>query len=218
MWRSQKKNVDSTKRGIQMKSFGLKTITAISAVAVLSGALTGCTPAKPAKPVTLASIGCNDETLKNWDQFSYTIGSWKHGSSRVSGFGLFSCEKDATIKFSVTPNGTNLVNAGTFLALGNDQVAIASLLTLDQKFINFKTAIPTTTTSIRVPARQKFQPLAQLDQSKYGLTYGKEPVTLTMTIKVKGKPSITLKKTLALATGKSASPMPLIVNSGPKGA
>ena len=201
-----------------MKSFGLKALTAISAMAVLSGALTGCSPAKPAKPVTLASIGCNDETLENWENFSYTIGSWKHGSSRVSGFGLFSCDKDATIKFSVTPNGTNLVNAGTFLALGNDQLAIASLLTLDQKIINFKTAIPTTTKSIRVPAGQKFQPLAQLDQSKYGLTYGKEPVTLTMTIKVKGKPSITLKKTLALATDKSATPMPLIVNSGPKGA
>jgi hypothetical protein len=112
-----------------MKSFGLKALTAISAVAVFSGALTGCSPAKPAKPATLASIGCNDETLKNWDQFSYTIGSWKHGSSRVSGFGLFSCDKDATIKFSVTPNGTNLVNAGTFLALGNDQLAIGSLLT-----------------------------------------------------------------------------------------
>ncbi|MFM2384925.1 MAG: hypothetical protein RL166_799 [Actinomycetota bacterium] len=201
-----------------MKSFGLKALTAISVVAVFSGALTGCSPAKPAKPATLASIGCNDETLKNWDHFSYTIGSWKHGSSRVSGFGLFSCDKDATIKFSVTPNGTNLVNAGTFLALGNDQLAIGSLLTLDQKFINFKTAIPTTTKSIRVPAGQKFQPLAQLDQSKYGLTYGKEPVTLTMTIKVKGKPSITLKKTLALATDKSANPKPLIVNSGPKGA
>ena len=201
-----------------MKTFGLKALTAISAVAVLSSALTGCSPAKPAKPATLASIGCNDETLKNWDQFSYTIGSWKHGSSRVSGFGLFSCDKDATIRFSVTPNGTNLVNAGTFLALGNDQLAIGSLLTLDQKFINFKTAIPTTTKSIRVPAGQKFQPLAQLDQSKYGLTYGKEPVTLTITIKVKGKPSITLKKTLALATDKSANPQPLIVNSGPKGA
>lgn len=201
-----------------MKSFGLKALTAISAVAVFSGALTGCSPAMPAKPATLASIGCNDETLKNWDHFSYTIGSWKHGSSRVSGFGLFSCDKDATIKFSVTPNGTNLVNAGTFLALGNDQLAIGSLLTLDQKFINFKTAIPTTTKSIRVPAGQKFQPLAQLDQSKYGLTYGKEPVTLTMTIKVKGKPSITLKKTLALATDKSANPKPLIVNSGSKGA
>lgn len=200
-----------------MKSFGLKAITAISAIAILSGSLTGCA-AIPSKPVTLASIGCKDETIDNWNSFSYTIGSWKHGSSQVSGFGLFSCEKDATIKFSITPNGTNLINAGTFLALGNDQVAIASLHTLDQKFINFKTAVVTTTKSIKVPGGQKFQPLAQLDQSNYGLTYGKEPVTLTMTIKVKGKPAITVKKTLALATDRSANPKSPTPNSGPKGA
>lgn len=200
-----------------MKPFGLKAITAISSLTILSAALTGCA-ATPSKPVTLTSIGCQDETLSHWSNWSYTMGAWRHGSSEISGFGLFTCKQDARIKFSFTPGGTNLVNTANYLALGNNQLAFTGLHTLDQKLVQFDTALTTTDQAITVPADTKFQPLAQLTQSQYGLTYGKEPVTLTMTIQVKGKPALTIKKTLALATDKSENPTPPTAFSAPKGA
>lgn len=186
-----------------MKSIKLKAATVLAATALISGSLVGCAAPSPTKPATLASIGCKDETMANWDTFSYTIGEWKHGSKTVSGFGLFSCKTDATIKISVSPNGTNLVNNATFVALGNEQLPIASLRSLDKKFINFESAITTSGATVKIPAGTKFQPLAELVQSTFGLTYGKQPVTLAMTISVTGKKPLLVKKTLALSTMKT---------------
>ena len=186
-----------------MKSIGLKTATVIASIGILAGSLSGCSAPKPAKPVTLASIGCKDETLSNWSHLSYTLNSWKHGSHTVSGFGLFTCKSDATIKFSMTSQGGNLIGTATYLSFGKDQAPVAGVATADVSTLHSESVVSTTESSLSIPAGRAFQPLVKLEQSNYQLTYGKQPVTMIMTIKVKGKPQVTVKKMLALSTSKA---------------
>ena len=197
-----------------MKSITTKAVAAIASIGVIAGAISGCSAPKPAKPVTLASIGCADPTIKHWDQFSYTVGSWKHGSHEVVGFGLFTCKTDATIKFSMNSQGGNLIGTATYLSFGKEQAPVAGVAAADVATLHSESVVSTTESSISVPAGQAFQPLVKLEQSAYQLTYGRQPVTMIMTIKVKGKPQITVKKTLALATAKASYGDPVPAKNG----
>ena len=133
----------------------------------------------------------------------YTLNSWKHGSHTVSGFGLFTCKSDATIKFSMTSQGGNLIGTATYLSFGKDQAPVAGVATADVSTLHSESVVSTTESSLSIPAGRAFQPLVKLEQSNYQLTYGKQPVTMIMTIKVKGKPQVTVKKMLALSTSKA---------------
>ena len=186
-----------------MNTFGLKTATVISSIGILAASLSGCSAPKPAKPVTLASIGCKDETLANWSSVSYTIGAWKHGSHTVSGFGLFTCKSKATIKFSMSSKGGNLIGTATYLSFGKDQAPVAGVASADVSALHSESVVSTSESSISIPAGRSFQPLVKLEQSAYQLSYGKQPVTMVMKIKVKGKPEITVTKMLALSTSKA---------------
>ena len=126
-----------------MKSIGIKAAATITSIGILAGALTGCSAPTPEKPVTLASIGCKDETLSNWSHFSYTLNSWKHGSHTVSGFGLFTCKSDATIKFSMTSQGGNLVATATYLSFGKDQYPVAGVATADVSTLHSESVVST---------------------------------------------------------------------------
>ena len=187
-----------------MKSIGLKTAAVLASIGILAGSLSGCSVPKPAKPVTLASIGCTDDTQSNWSSVSYTIGAWRHGSHTVSGFGVFTCKKAATIKFFMSSQGGNLIATATYLSFGKDQAPVAGVASADISTLHSESVVSTTQSSISIPAGRSFQPLVKLEQSAYQLTYGKQPVTMIMKIKVKGKPEITVTKMLALSTSKAS--------------
>ena len=198
-----------------MKSFGISVVSAVAIIGILAGSLTGCATPKSAKPITLASVGCADPTAKQWGQFSYTLGSWKHGSHGVVGFGLFTCRSNATVKFSMSSQGGNLLSTASYLSFGKGQIPVAGVATADVSTIHSESILSTDESSISIPAGRTFQPLVKLEQSAYQLTYGRQPVTMTMKIKVKGKPEITITKMVALSTSKApyGDPAPTSIDS-----
>jgi hypothetical protein len=114
----------------------------------------------------------------------------------------------------VDSQGGNLVATATYLSFGKDQYPVAGVATADVSTLHSESVVSTTESSLSIPAGRAFQPLVKLEQSNYQLTYGKQPVTMIMTIKVKGKPQVTVKKMLALATSKAPYGDPVPTNNG----
>lgn len=178
-----------------MKSFGLKAITAISAIVLVSSALSGCvaTP-KPAQSVT----DCQDlSNPKSWSSaWSYSNPRWSHGSKMYPGFGLYKCSETAVLTMRFTPLGYNFVAGTTYVSYGAKQITVVNSPTPGTKWFGSDTVLEVPSGITTVSPNQTFQPVVEIKSSEFGLTRGKEPVRAVITLKAKGKKSISFVKTI----------------------
>ncbi len=183
-----------------MKSFGLKAITAISTIAILSGTLTGCAPTpKPAQGVT----DCQDlSNPKSWSKgWSYQSSVWHHGSKMYPSFGLYKCSDAATLTMRFKPLGLNFVAGTTYLSFGDEQITIVNSPTPGTKWFNSDSVVEVPSGITEVAPDLTFQPLVEITQSHFGFTPGKEPIRAIITLKSKGKKAISFEKTLEFEVG-----------------
>lgn len=178
-----------------MNSFGLKAITVISAIAFISGALTGCSPTpKPAQAVTKCQDLSNPDSWSS--AWSYSNPRWNHGSRMYSGFGLYKCSESATLTMRFTPLGYNFVAGTTYLSYGAKQITVVNGPTPGTKWFGSDAVVEVPSGITTVAPNQTFQPVVEITASKFGLTRGKEPVRAVITLKAKGKKSISFVKTI----------------------
>ena len=185
-----------------MKSFGLKAITAISTIAILSGALTGCTSTpKHAQGVT----DCQDlSNPKSWtDNWTYKTIGWNHGSKMYPGFGTFSCSEEVTLTMRFKPLGLNFVAGATYVSYGADQITIVNSPTPGAKWFSSDSVIEIPSGITKVAPDVTFQPVVEITQSRFGFTPDKEPVRAVITLKAKDKKAISFTRTIQFSTAKS---------------
>lgn len=183
-----------------MKSFGLKALTAISAIAILSGALTGCAAtAKPEQGVTDCQDLSNPQSWSN--RWSYQMSTWKHGSKMYPAFGLYKCSESATITMRFTTVGLNFVTGTSYVSYGDKQITIANSPTPGTKWFNSESVVEVPSGITKVAPGVTFQPIVEITQSHFGFASGKEPIRAIITLKSKGKKAITFEHTLQFEVG-----------------
>ncbi len=178
-----------------MKPFVLKAITAISSLAILSGALTGCAPTPKTSHAVTA---CQDlSNPKSWSEnWTYIPTHWGHGSKMYPGFGTFKCSEPAVLTMRFKPLGLNFVAGTTYLSYGTKQITIVNSPGPETKWFGSDLIVEISSGISSIKPDQVFQPVVEISQSHFGFSRGREPIRAEITLKAKGKRAITFVRTL----------------------